>query len=95
MKFVLKNCSNEDYTLPEGYVDAYELEDEYDYDDDTIRTDARLIEWMSKSSSNDRYASGDLKLVEIPDTATDFEINIDEDGWEFITYVVNGKLYHA
>jgi hypothetical protein len=35
-----------------------------------------------------------LKVVEIPDTATDYEIN-EYDGAESITYVVDGKLYHA
>lgn len=35
-----------------------------------------------------------LKVVEIPDNCTDYEIN-DYDGIETITYVVDGKLYHA
>jgi hypothetical protein len=37
---------------------------------------------------------GDLRIVEIPDTATDY--NIDEyDGFESVVYVVNGKLHWA
>jgi redox-sensitive bicupin YhaK (pirin superfamily) len=35
-----------------------------------------------------------LRLVEIPDTMTDWEKN-DYDGIETITYVVDGKIYHA
>jgi nitroreductase len=37
---------------------------------------------------------GDLEVVEIPDTATDWEID-EYDGWESVVYVVNGKLHHA
>ena len=35
-----------------------------------------------------------LKVVEIPDDATDWEFN-DYDGIESVTYVVDGKIYHA
>ena len=34
-----------------------------------------------------------LKVVEIPEEATDWEIN-EYDGLESITYVVDGKLHH-
>lgn len=34
-----------------------------------------------------------LRVVVIPDEATDWEIN-DYDGLESITYVMDGKLYH-
>ena len=37
---------------------------------------------------------GDIRIVEIPDDATDYEID-EYDGWESVTYVVNGKIYHA
>lgn len=35
-----------------------------------------------------------LRVVEIPDDSTDYEIN-EYDGSESITYVVDGKIYHA
>lgn len=35
-----------------------------------------------------------LEIVDIPDEATDWEID-DYDGAESITYVVNGRLFHA
>ena len=41
--------------------------------------------------------SGDyakLKVVEIPDNFTDYEIN-DYDGVETLIYVIDGKIYHA
>lgn len=37
---------------------------------------------------------GDLKVVEMPDEVTDWEID-EYDGWETLTYVVGGKLHHA
>jgi hypothetical protein len=37
---------------------------------------------------------GDICIVEIPDDATDYEID-ECDGFESVTYVVNGKIYHA
>lgn len=37
---------------------------------------------------------GDLRIVEIPDTATDYHIN-EYDGFESVIYVVNGKLQWA
>lgn len=35
-----------------------------------------------------------LVVVEIPDDSTDYEID-EYDGYESITYVVDGKIYHA
>jgi hypothetical protein len=37
---------------------------------------------------------GDLGIVEIPDTATDYHID-EYDGCESVVYVVNGKLHWA
>ena len=37
---------------------------------------------------------GDLEVVEIPDTATDWEMD-EYDGWESVIYVVDGKIHHA
>jgi hypothetical protein len=38
-------------------------------------------------------ACAKLKVVEIPEEATDWELN-EYDGLESITYVVDGKLHH-
>lgn len=37
---------------------------------------------------------GDLAVVEIPDEATDWDIN-EYDGLETVIYVLNGKIYYA
>lgn len=62
---------------------------------------------MVRSHSDDRTNSeltlfvedrpslcGDLKVVTIPDCATDWEIH-DYDGLESVIYVVDGKIYWA
>lgn len=58
------------------------------------RDDEKLIElienWGSEKVSDD-FAK--LKIVNIPDETTDWEIN-DYDGFEEVTYVVNGLIYH-
>jgi len=79
------------FHLPKGFVKDYNLESVYDFDDDTIRTDPFLIDWVRRYG---KPACGDLELVEIPDNATDWELG-EYDGWESIIYVVDGKLYHA
>ena len=79
------------FRLPNGFVKQYNLEDAYDFDEDTIRTDPFLIDWVRRYG---KPSCGDLELVEIPDTATDYEVD-EYDGWESITYVVDGKICHA
>jgi hypothetical protein len=54
------------------------------------RTDAELIEFVETHPDE----CGDLKVVEISDEATDWEID-EYDGLESVTYVVDGKIYHA
>lgn len=81
------------FSLPQDYVEAYGLEDIYDYEDADIRENPRLIEWV-RDHTDSRGKCGDLGLVEIPDNCTDYEIN-EYDGWESIIYVVDGKIYHA
>lgn len=36
----------------------------------------------------------ELEIVEIPDDATDWELN-EYDGYEEVIYVLDGKIYHA
>lgn len=35
---------------------------------------------------------GDLKIIVLPDETTDWEV-IEDDGREFVVYVVDGKIY--
>lgn len=61
------------------------------------------VEWDSPELINliEQYGSekvsgscAKLKVVEIPDNATDWEFD-EYDGIESIIYVVDGKIYHA
>jgi len=42
---------------------------------------------------NNEYS--DLKVVEIPDNITDMEFVEEDDGWEEIIYVLDGKIHHV
>ena len=55
--------------------------------DDIPRDDLDLVEYV-------RTHDTDLTLVTIPDEATDWEID-EYDGYERVTYVRDGKLWHA
>ena len=83
MKIVL----NKDYG-GFGYGVAPEYEGFIREHDD--RTDPELVAFVETHPDE----CGDLEVVEIPDTATDWEID-EYDGWETVTYVVDGKLHHA
>ena len=54
------------------------------------RTNPELVAFVEEHPE----ACGDLIVVEIPDTATDWEMD-EYDGWESIIYVVDGKICHA
>lgn len=63
-------------------------------DDEEIRRNEELIALIEEHGSD--YVSNffsDLVVVEIPDTCTDYEID-EYDGYETVTYVVDGKLMH-
>ena len=76
------------FSLPNGFMEEYGYT--WKYASDVNRDDPRLINWVS----NNPNESEDLECVEIPNEATDYEID-EYDGFESVTYVVNGKLYHA
>ena len=54
------------------------------------RTNAELVEFVETNP----HECGDLCVVEIPYTATDWDIN-EYDGLERIIYVLDGKLHYA
>lgn len=58
------------------------------------RVDDRLIKMVEENADKVSGWSAKLRVVEIPDNATDWELN-DYDGRETIIYVVDGKLYHV
>ena len=71
---------------------AEEFEDFVDKfaDEMSGRTDEELVAFVENHSDE----CGDLAVVEIPDGATDWEIE-EYDGWESVIYVVDGKIKHA
>ena len=74
------------FSLPQEFCDLYNCE----VYDGIERDDARLVSFIQARGG--RF--GDLVAVEIPDEMTDYEID-EYDGFESVTYVVNGKLNHA
>lgn len=92
MVFVLNKCfggwSLSDWAMEQlGVETHYPTFDEFDVD--------KLIQLINEYGSEKVSGrSAKLKVVEIPDTCTDYEIN-DYDGLETIIYVVDGKIYHA
>lgn len=86
MKIVL----NQDYGgfhLPSEYCDLCEC-GRYDYGMKE-RLDPVLIKIVEEGCDNP-----DLEVVEIPDTATDWQLQ-EYDGMESVVYVVDGKLHWA
>lgn len=92
MTFVLNKCYG-GFSLSDFAVEKLGVEDEYAFLDD-LQMDAlaSLIREFGSEKCSGRHAN--LQVAEIPDTYTDYEINV-YDGFEIITYVVNGKLCHA
>lgn len=90
MKFVLNKCFGGG-SMSEAATEILDRNNHYDFDN----TDIDLIALIEKHGSD--FCSGSyakLEVVEIPDDATDWELE-EYDGIESITYVVGGKLYHA
>ena len=59
-----------------------------DFEDD--RTNVELIEFVETHPNE----CGDLKVITIPDEATNWEME-EYDGWESIIYILNGMTIHA
>lgn len=86
MKFVLNKCYG-GFDLSE---EAQEILGQADYE---IKRDdpdlLALIEEKGIQFVQGKYAK--LKVVEVPESATDFTLD-EYDGWERIIYVLDGKL---
>ena len=90
--FVLNKCYG-GFSVSDFVVEQMGLDDNYHYfDGDEWLVLADLInEYGSEKCSG---SCAKLKVVEIPDNFTDYEVN-DYDGIETLTYVIDGKIYHA
>ena len=86
MKFVLNKCYG-GFGLSDWAKEQMGCSEPYRDDPEfiTLVTNhgKKVSEWYAK-----------LVVVEIPDNTTDYEID-EYDGFESITYVVDGKIYHA
>ena len=101
MKFVLNKCYG-GFVLSEKAEDELkaklklkgELNEEF-FDFEIERNNETLVEVVEKfgSEAYDNSLSK-LRIVDIPDENTDYEID-ECDGFETITYVLDGKLHYA
>ena len=88
MVIILNKCYG-GFHIPEALCEAEGLS----CYDDIERTDARLVDFILERGVVEEGLSK-LVPVAIPDEATDWELN-EYDGFESVTYVVGGKLFHA
>lgn len=58
-----------------------------------IRTSPEIIALAEEYGEEMFSDYSDVEVAEIPDNATDFDIN-ENDGYETIIYVINGKIYY-
>lgn len=89
MKIVL-NRTYGGFHYGEGFVQKYGYSSIYDYLDmegDSFRTDPRLVNWIENNPSD----NPSLKVYEIPDNVTDWQIH-EYDGMESIICVIDGKI---
>lgn len=92
MTYVLNKCFG-GFSLSQFACDALGVDDAYaDLTSEQMGQLVNLIKEHGSEKCSGSYA--ELVVVTIPDNYTDIEWD-DYDGIERITYVVNGKLYHA
>lgn len=92
MKFVLNKCWG-GFSVSDFVVERLGLEDHYpEMNNELTEQLVQLIEEYGSEKCSG--SSAKLRVVEIPDTYTDIEWD-EFDGIERITYVVDGKIYHA
>lgn len=88
MKIVINECYG-GYGLSDWALKELGIE----YSDEINRTQPDLISLVENFPAEVNGEFAELSVVEIPDETTDWEIS-EYDGFESITYVVNGKLFH-
>ena len=89
MKVVINTCFG-GFSLPHAFCYTYGF-DKYDYIE---RTDERLINYVEERGGVVKEGSTKLRVVNVPDNCTDWEIS-EYDGAESIIYVVDGTIKHA
>ena len=89
MKIVI-NSSFGGFSVSESARQFLRLESVYS---EIERTDPLLVGLVEADARRASGLCARLKVVEIPDTATDWELD-NYDGLESIIYVVDGKIHH-
>lgn len=90
MKLVINRCYG-GFSLSASAVKALDLRSAYS---DIDRNDERLIALVEMDADKASGESAKLRVVELPDEITDYEVD-EYDGYESVTYVLDGKIYHA
>ena len=88
--FIVINKCYGGFHIPEALCEACGLSSY----DDIARDDLRLVEFVQEQGGDYREGCSRLVVVEVPEEATDWELD-EYDGFESIIYVVDGKLYHT
>jgi len=89
MKIVVNSCYG-GFHVPQGFLALHPDADEWDIP----RTDPDLIEYCESHPDELKFHCTDLRVIEFPDTATDWYVN-EYDGAEDLIYVLDGKLEWA
>lgn len=92
MTFVLNKCYG-GFSLSQFALDKLGLKSWFDFDNfDSLMVDAlaSLITEFGSEKCSGNFAK--LQVVEIPDCATDYQID-EYDGFETIIYVIDGKIH--
>lgn len=91
MKVIINNCFG-GFNLPTRFMETEGIKDEYEWvETHDIRRDKNLLNYL-ENGGDPRGRSSLLKVITIPDDATDFIIN-EYDGVESIIFVVDGKIH--
>ncbi len=97
MTFILNKCYG-GFSLSQFAIDKLGLKSHsygYDFDNSNSQMVNALASLIAEFGSEKCSGScAKLRVVEIPDCATDYQID-EYDGFETIIYVVDGKIYRV
>ena len=88
------NCSFGGYSLSEKAMEMLGAESPYDYDEQSRRSNSKLIEVVETLGEEANGEHAYLEVIDIPDESTDYLIR-EYDGYETVYYVLDGKIHIA
>ena len=89
--FIVINRCYGGFSLSKEACEMLNTKSKFSFDND--RTNKKLINCVKILGEKASGSHSKLKIEEIPDNATDWEIN-DYDGFESIIYVIEGEIHH-